>query len=145
MIKEVEVFDPISEHLSNDDETKIVAESHSTEAMTNEKNETNVGSSNNDNIQKLNDVEHMNTEINNDKIKLIDMNEVDEDSNVIHRDTLLHEEDIPHADPKSLPHELIFAPGEGHRPVSIFQDADVECLAFPTIFVAKDKKRIGTK
>ena len=76
----------------------------------------------------------MNTEINNEKIKLIDMNEVDEDSNVIHRDTLLHEEDIPHADPKSFPHELIFAPGESHRPVSIFQDADVEYLAFPTIF-----------
>ena len=52
LIKEVEVFDPISEHLSNDGETKIVAESHSTEAMTNEKNETNVGSSNNDNIRK---------------------------------------------------------------------------------------------
>ena len=85
-------------------------------------------------IEKLNDVEHMNTEINNDNIKLIDMNEVDEDSNAIHRDTLLHEEDIPHADPKSFPYELIFAPGEGHRPVSIFQDADVEYFAFPTIF-----------
>ena len=134
LIKEVEVFDPISEHLSNDNETNIVAESHSTEAMTNEENEINVGSSNNDNIEKLNDVQHTNTEINNDKIKLIDMNEVDEDSNAIHHDTLLHEEDIPHADPKCFPHELIFAPGEGHRPVSIFQDADVEYLAFPTIF-----------
>ena len=49
--------------------------------------------------------------INNDKIEIIDMNEVDEDSNSIHHDTLLHEEDIPHADPKSFPHELIFAPG----------------------------------
>ena len=38
----------------------------------------------------------MNTEINNDKIELIDMNEVDEDSNAIHCDTLLHEEDICH-------------------------------------------------
>ena len=134
LIKEVEVFDPISEHLFNDNKTNIVAESHSTEAMTNEENEINVGSINNDNIEKLNDVQHTNTEINNDKIKLIDMNEVDEDSNAIHRDTLLHEEDIPHADPKSFPHELIFAPGEGHRPVSIFQDADVEYMAFPTIF-----------
>ena len=129
----MEVFDPISEHLSNDDETDIIAESHSAEAMTSE-NETNVGSSQNDNIQKPSDVEHMNTEINNDKIELIDMNEVDEDSNAIHCDTLLHEEDIPHADPKSFPHELIFAPGEGHRPMSISQDADVEYLAFPTIF-----------
>ena len=71
LIKEVEVFDPISEHLSNDNETNIVAESHSTEAMANEENEINVGSSNNDNIEKLNDVEHMNTEINNDKINLL--------------------------------------------------------------------------
>ena len=62
--KEVEVFDPISEHLSNyDDETDIVAESHSADAMTNERNETNVGSSHNDNIQKPSDIEHMNTEI----------------------------------------------------------------------------------
>ena len=96
LIKEVEVFDPISEHLSNDDETDIIAESHSAEAMTSEKNVTNVGSSWNDNIQKPSDVEHMNTEINNDKIELIDMNEVDEDSNAIHCDTLLHEEDICH-------------------------------------------------
>ena len=73
LIKEVEVFDPISEHLSNDDETNIVAESHSPESMTNEKDETNVGSSHNDNIQKLSDVEHMNTEINNDKIEVIDI------------------------------------------------------------------------
>ena len=140
LIKEVEVFDPISEHLSNDDETDIIAESHSAEAMTSEKNVTNVGNSCNDNIQKPSDVEHMNTEINNDKIELIDMNEVDEDSNAIHRDTLLHEEDIPHADPKSFPHELIFAPGEGHRPMSIFQDADVEYLAFPTIFCGQRRK-----
>ena len=134
LIKEVEVFDPILEHLCNDYETNIAAESHSTEAITNEKNETNVGSSHNDNIQKPNDIENMNTEINNDKIELIDVNELDEDSNAIHHDTLLHEEDIPHADPKSFLHELIFAPAEGHRPMSIFQDADVEYLAFPTIF-----------
>ena len=37
LIKEVEVFDPISEHLSNDDETDVIAESHSAEAMTSEK------------------------------------------------------------------------------------------------------------
>ena len=33
----MEVFDPISEHLSNDDETDIIAESHNAEAMTSEK------------------------------------------------------------------------------------------------------------
>ena len=75
-------------------------------------------------LQKLND----------DNIKIMDMNEVDEDLNAIHHDTLLHKEDIPHADPESFPQELIFAPGEGHRPMSIFQDVDVEYLAFPTIF-----------
>ena len=37
LIKEDEVFDPISEHLSNDDETDVIAESHSAEAMTSEK------------------------------------------------------------------------------------------------------------
>ena len=68
-----------------------------------------------DNIQKTIVIEHMNTGINNDKIELVDMNEVDEDSNAIHHDALLHEEDIPHADPKSFPHELIFAPGEGSQ------------------------------
>ena len=99
-------------------------------------NNTNVqsDSAENDNINQLN----MNTpcfqKLNDDNIEIMDMNEVDEDSNVIHCDTLLHEEDIPHADPESFPHELIFAPGEGHRPNSIFQDADVEYLAFPTIF-----------
>ena len=143
LIKEVEVFDPISEHLSNDDdEANIVAESHNTEAMTTENNDTNVASSNshNDNIQNPSDVEHLNADVNNDKIELIDMNEVDKDSNAIHRDTLLHKEDILHADPKSFPHELIFVPGEGHKPMSIFQDADVEYLAFPTIFCGQRQK-----
>ena len=99
----------------------------------------------NDNINQLN----MNTpclqKLNNDNIKIMDMNGVDEDSNVIHRDTLLHEEDIPHVDPKSFPHELIFAPGEGHRPRSIFQDADVENLAFPTIFCGQRQRENGYK
>ena len=36
----------------------------------------------------------------NDNIEIDDLNEVDKDSNPIHRDTLLHEEDIPHADPQ---------------------------------------------
>ena len=83
----------------------------------------------------------MNADINNDKIELIDINEVDEDSNAIHHDTLLHEEDIPHADPKSFSCELIFAPGEGHKPTSISQDADVEYLAFPTIFCGQRQKQ----
>ena len=32
LVKEVEIFDPTSEHLSNDNEANIVAESHSTES-----------------------------------------------------------------------------------------------------------------
>ena len=62
--------------------------------QTTENNNTNVVGSNshNSNIQKLSDIEHMNIEINNDNIELIDINEVDEDSNVIHSDTLLHKE-----------------------------------------------------
>ena len=164
LVKEVGIFDPISEHLCDDDNgTNIVTEGDISKAVTDEaasvvtepdirnvnsqmspiqcnhgdhNNNTNVQSDSgeNDNINQLN----MNTprlqKLNNDNIKIVDMNEVDEDSNAIHCDTLLHKEDIPHADPKSFPCELIFAPGEGHRPKSIFEDADVEYLAFPTIF-----------
>ena len=59
--------------------------------------------------------------------------EIDEDSNAIHQDTLLHISNIYPNDPE-YPTELTFAPGEGHTPVSIFDDVDVEYLAFPTIF-----------
>ena len=73
------------------------------------------------------------------------MNEVDKDSNAIHRDTLLHEEDIPHADPKSFPHELIFVPGEGHTN-EYFPGCRCGIFGFSNnFFVAKDEKRIGTK
>ena len=164
MVKEVEIFDPISEHLCDDDKgTNIVTEGDISKVATDkavsvvtepdirnvnsqmspiqcnhddQNNNANVQSDSgeNDNIIQLN----MNTpclqKVNNDNIKIMDINEVDEDSNVIHHDTLLHKEDIPHADPKGFPHELIFAPGEGHRPKSIFWDAEVEYLAFPTIF-----------
>ena len=54
---------------------------------------------------------------------------------------MFHEEDIPHADPESFPHELIYAPGEGHTPKSIFQDADVEYLDFPTNFCGQRQKQ----
>ena len=83
----------------------------------------------------------MNTEINNDKIELIDMNEVDEDSNAIHRDTLLHEEDIPHADPESFPHELIFAPGEGHRASEYFPGCRCRIFSFSHNFLWPKTKR----
>ena len=45
--------------------------------------------------------------VNNDDIEIDYLNEIDEDSNAIHRDTLLHEEDIPNADAESFPCELI--------------------------------------
>ena len=170
LIKEVEVFDPISEHLCDDDnEINIVTKADTSKAATCEansvviqshirnvnshmspiqyndssnNNNTNVQSNSrkNDNINQLNmhtqDVQNLN----NDIIEIGDLNEVDEDSNAIHHDTLLHEEDIPHADPESFPHELIYAPGEGRTPKSIFQDANVEYLAFPTIFCGQRRK-----
>ena len=52
----------------------------------------------------------------------------------------MHEEDISHADAESFPCELIYAPGEGCTPKSIFQDADVEHIAFPTIFCGQRQK-----
>ena len=127
LVKEVEVFDPISENLDDDyNETNIVTEADISKATTNEadsvviesvirngntqmsqiqsddsdkNNDTNVKSDENDNMNQI----HMHTpclqKLNDDNIEIVDINEVDEDSNAIHHDTLLHEEDIPHADP----------------------------------------------
>ena len=117
LVKEVEIFDLISEHLCDDDNgTNIVTEGDISKAATDEtvsvvtepdirnvnsqmspiqcnhgdqNNNTNVqsDSGDNDNINQLN----MNTpclqKLNNDSIEIMDMNEVDEDSNVIHCDT----------------------------------------------------------
>ena len=59
--------------------------------------------------------------------------EIDEDSNAIHHDTLLH---VFNTYPNDTEYstKLTFAPGEGHTTVSIFDDVDVEYLTFPTIF-----------
>ena len=167
LVKEVEVFDPILENLDDYNETNIVTEADISKATTDEadsgvlesvirngntqmsqiqsndndkNNDTNVKSDSDENdnmnqihtpcFQKLND----------DNIEIVDMNEVDEDSNAVHHDTLLHEEGIPHAAPKSFPYKLNFAPGKGHRQMSIFQNADVEYLAFPTIFCGQRRK-----
>ena len=164
LVKEVEIFDPISEDLCDDDnETNIVAEADISKDATGEadsvvtefdirnvnsqmsqiqcndsfnNNDRNVqsDSSKNDNLNQHNKHTQCIQKLNNDNIEIDDLDEVDEDSNAIHQDTFLYEEDIPHADPQSFPHELIYAPGESHTPMSIFQDADVEYLAFPTIF-----------
>ena len=115
LVKEVEIFDPISHHLCDDDNgTNIFTEGDISKAATDEavsvvtdpdirnvnsqmspiqcnhsdQNNTTVQSDSgeNDNINQLN----MNTpclqKSNNDN-----MNKADEDSNVIHDDTLLHE------------------------------------------------------
>ena len=67
--------------------------------------------------------------------------EQDDDLNVIHHDTLLHDPQVTHVDPEICPSSLTYAPGEGCKPISIFQDKDVEYLAFPTIFLWATKKR----
>ena len=157
-VKEVEIFDPISEHLNDDGPTNIVTDVHSsketgydvscvvTEAdprnrnshmppmQSNNSDENNPIDIESDSSQNVNINQPSVQNVNNDNIEIDDLNKIDEDSNVIHHDTLLHEEDIPHADAESFPHELIYALGEGRTPKSIFQDADDEYLAFPTIF-----------
>ena len=73
-------------------------------------------------------------------IELDSDDEQDEDFNVIHRDTLLHDPQVTHLDPEMCPSTLTYAPGEGCKPLSIFQDKDVEYLAFPTIFCGQRRK-----
>ena len=66
--------------------------------------------------------------------------EQDDDFNVIHCDTLLHDPQVTHVDPEICPSSLIYAPGLGCKPLSIFQDKDVEYLAFPTIFCGQRRR-----
>ena len=163
-VKEVEIFDPILEHLNNNHPKNIITDEYSsretcydvncvvTEADTRNRNsdippmQCNITDENNainietKSSQNANIKEPSVQNVNNDNIEIGDLNEVDEDSNAIHCDTLLHEEDIPHADPESFPHELIYAPGEGRTPKSIFQDTDAEYLAFPTNFCGQKQK-----
>ena len=73
-------------------------------------------------------------------IQLDSNDEQDEDFNVIHRDTLLHDPQVTHLDPEMCPSSLTYAPGEGCKPLSIFQDKDVEYLAFPTIFCGQRRR-----
>ena len=55
-------------------------------------------------------------------------------------DSMLHEQDIPwrHVTLEDVaeivPEELTFRPGEGQKPISVFEDPDSEYLAFPTVF-----------
>ena len=130
-VKEVEIFDQISEHLNDDHPTNIITDKHSSRETCSDVNcvltegdnrnrnshmppiQCNISDENNPiNIetkssQNSNIKEPSVQNVNNDNIEIDDLNEVDEDANAIHRDTLLHEEDIPHADLKCFPHELI--------------------------------------
>ena len=56
-------------------------------------------------------------------------------------DTMLDDYDpiIPPPDEPIVPQELIFAPGEGQVPVSVFKDENAEYLAFPTIFCGQKR------
>ena len=129
-VKEVEIYDPISEHLNDNHPTNIITDEHSsketcydvncvpTEADTRNRNshippmQCNITDENNainietKSSQNANIKEPSVQNVNNDDIEIGDLNEVDEDSNAIHHDTLLHEEDILHAE------------GEGHTPKS---------------------------
>ena len=150
-VKEVEIFHPISEHLNDDGPTNIVTDAHSSKETSYDvscvvtqsynSDENNPISIQSDSSQNVNINQPPVQNVNNDNIEIDDLNEIDEGSNAIHCDTLLHEEDIPHADAKCLPCQLIYAPGEGHTPKSIFQDADMEYLAFPTFFLWTKMKR----
>ena len=52
----------------------------------------------------------------------------------VDRDTVFDD-----ADP--YPKELIFSPGEGKKPISLFTNKDIEYLAFPTIFCGERHKK----
>ena len=52
----------------------------------------------------------------------------------VDRDTMFDD-----ADP--YPKELIFAPGEGTNPISLFTNKDIEYLAFQTILCGERHKR----
>lgn len=64
--------------------------------------------------------------------------EIDENdceaSGIVDRDTMLDE-------PTVYPKEFTFAPGEGKKPLSIFEDENVEYLAFPTIFCGQKREK----
>ena len=54
-----------------------------------------------------------NTNQDNNVIVLDSDDEQDEDFNVIHHDTLLHDPQVMHLDPEMCPSSLTYAPGEG--------------------------------
>ncbi|CAC5389819.1 unnamed protein product [Mytilus coruscus] len=98
-------------------------------------------------IAKLNDEETQNQNNNTEHEDIQDQNDTDDDSDhfneedekethVGNTDTLL--DYIPDDNPP-CDASLIFAPGEGQRPISLYGDPDAEYLYIPTIFCGEKK------
>ena len=56
--------------------------------------------------------------------------EIDTNEQVCYVDTLVDDENLEN----KCDNFITFAPGEGQHPLSLYHDADVEYLCFPTIF-----------
>ena len=71
---------------------------------------------------------NLDTDQNNDSYNELDEDDIE--TGIVDMDTMLHEQDIPqrHVTPKdaveTVPEELTFAPGEGQKPISVFEDTD---------------------
>ncbi|CAC5389892.1 unnamed protein product [Mytilus coruscus] len=96
-------------------------------------------------IAKLNDAETQNQNNNTEQEDIQDQNDTDDDADYFsevdenekhlgNTDTLLDK--IPDDNPP-CDTGLIFASGEGQRPISLYSDPDAEYLSFPTIFCGK--------
>ena len=72
--------------------------------------------------------------MNTEEVVCDEIDEDDETCAAVDRDTMFDD-----ADP--YPKELIFAPGEGRKPISLFTNKDIEYLAFPTIVSGERCKR----
>ena len=74
------------------------------------------------------------SEMNTEEVVCDEIDEDDETCAAVDRDTMFDDVD-------PYPKELIFAPGEGKKPISIFTNKDIEYFAFPTIFCRERHKR----
>ena len=74
------------------------------------------------------------SEMNTEEIKCDEIDEDDETCATVDRDTMFDDVD-------PYPKELIFAPGEGKKPISLFTNKDIEYLAFPTVFCGERHKQ----
>ena len=76
-----------------------------------------------------------------------DFSEVNEnEKHIADMDTMLDNYDptVPTCDEPLSPQEIMFAPGEGQVPLSVFNDDNAEYLSFQTIFVDKRGQIIGS-